>query len=173
MRRYIAYLKAVIRHKWYVAIEGWKLGVPLHRLIIHDFDKFYPSMLIAYAQNFYNPDGTSRRGKQTEAFKRTWNNHQKRNRHHWQYWLLTMDDGGTEPLMMDRKDILEMIADWRGAGRAYNPDWMPDETVKWYMKRWDRLILHPATRSLVEAILQVQPSDRQLARLLPDLVKRN
>lgn len=44
----------------------------------------------------------------------------------------------------------EMLADWFGAGRAYNKDWTPMEPRKWYLKNQSKMILHPETRAWVE-----------------------
>lgn len=86
-RRHWAYLKYVVRHKWFVFQAGYKLGVPLLTLILHDWDKFLPDEWFPYAACFYTPTG----GKQyveTAAFAYAWRKHQQRNKHHWQYWLV-------------------------------------------------------------------------------------
>jgi len=45
----------------------------------------------------------------------------------------------------------EMLADWRGAGRAYgNPD-----TKAWYLKNKGRIILHPETRRWLEDQIEI------------------
>jgi hypothetical protein len=51
---------------------------------------------------------------------------------------------------MPRKYVLEMVADWTGAGRAISgrKDWRP-----WYRENAGRLRLHPQTRAMVEAML--------------------
>jgi hypothetical protein len=41
----------------------------------------------------------------------------------------------------------EMLADWRGAGRAISGK---DDTLAWYMKNRKRLMLHPDTRNWIE-----------------------
>ena len=53
-------------------------------------------------------------------------------------------------LPMPEKAVLEMVADWRGAGRAISGK---DETKEWYAKNKDNMILHTATRNLVEKML--------------------
>lgn len=47
----------------------------------------------------------------------------------------------------------EMLADWFGAGRAYNENWTLEEPLKWYEKNKENIQLHPETRVLVEAEL--------------------
>jgi hypothetical protein len=45
-------------------------------------------------------------------FDSAWNIHQKRNKHHWQYWVLIMDNGSIEALDIPEKYIKEMLCDW-------------------------------------------------------------
>lgn len=53
----------------------------------------------------------------------------------------------------------EMLADWFGAGRAYDKDWTPLEPRKWYEKNKDKMILHPETRAWVESELERREAD--------------
>jgi len=141
-RKYFSY---VLRHKWYVMIESIKLGVAPHQAIAHDWSKFLPSELIPYSVCFRTPDGIGRYLESPE-FAAAWNHHQKRNPHHWQYWMLTWDRGETECLPMPDKYRREMLADWRGAGRALG---FPD-TKAWYVKNRDNIKLHPDTRAWID-----------------------
>lgn len=86
MKDHIAYLKYVIRHKWYVFIACVKLGVPLHIAIMHDISKFSRQEWGDYVKAFYNKDGTrlDERGNITRAF----HHHEKNNKHHWGYWIV-------------------------------------------------------------------------------------
>lgn len=119
--RHLAYLKYVVRHKWFVFLEGRKMGVPLLNLILHDWTKFLPVEWGSYARAFYQPDGKGWY-KPDPAFFVAWNHHQKHNRHHWQYWLLaldqpaktwhlqSMDDAGPFILARDGKAVADMLA---------------------------------------------------------------
>jgi hypothetical protein len=82
-----------------------------------------------------------------QAFDRAWNHHQKANKHHWQYWVLSFDDGGVESLEMPERYRTEMVADWVGAGLAINGY---VDVEGWYAKNRDKMKLHPATRRFVE-----------------------
>ncbi len=156
-RRYWAYFKSVLHHKRCVLIEGLRMGcVPLWMLILHDWDKFLPDEFIPYAKCFYKPDGT-KQYMESDAFDEAWLKHQNRNKHHYQYWLLTLDRGETKALMMPLVYMREMIADWHGAGKAYKkPEdgpWTPQDTMDWWNKTKDTKIIHPTTRILIEAEL--------------------
>jgi hypothetical protein len=47
----------------------------------------------------------------------------------------------------------EMLADWRGAGKAINGK---DDTKSWYLKNKDNMILHPDTREWIEDQLEIE-----------------
>lgn len=161
--RYTAYLSYVLRHKWYVFRAACSLGIPW-RGFVHDLSKLCPSEFLPYARFFYAPDGTpiTRRDKTgyykaaetgDNTFDRAWMHHQHRNPHHWQYWVLPLDEGGVRVLPMPRQYVLEMVADWRGASMAqgFGPDVRP-----WYLEHRDRMVLNPRTRHEVERIIGVQ-----------------
>lgn len=112
MRAHFKYLWYVVRHKWFVFVAGLRLRVPVWQLITHDWSKFLPSEWGPYVAYFYgnypeydpaDPWKWNRRGyhgpttyEVKQWFDRAWNHHQKRQPHHWQYWLLTTDKPGED-----------------------------------------------------------------------------
>ncbi len=158
IRRHIAYGKYVIRHKWFVMLSCFGEGL-FWRGLVHDLSKFRPSEWFPYARYFYNKDGTSRMAKTEDGFYKhtdaedhgldfAWLLHQKRNRHHWQFWLLPADDGGTNILCMGKNDRVEMVCDWVGAGRAQGVDnWASPSP--WYEINKGKIQLHAKTREAV------------------------
>lgn len=162
MRAHLAYLRYVLRHKWFVFLECRKLGVPLWTAVLHDWDKFLPDEWFPYVHFFYEPDGSPKQRRDSTgyykptdtgnaAFDFAWLLHQKRNRHHWQWWVLPEDNGGEKILPIPDVYRREMLADWRGAGRAQGT---PDTAV-WYEKNKDKMRLHLDTRAWIEQQLGV------------------
>jgi hypothetical protein len=141
----LTYLKYILIHKYYVFVFGLQYNVPLWQLLIHDWTKFLPSELFAYQRYFYRDKQSNK-----EAFQVAWNHHQKRNPHHWQYWILLKETGETIPLEMPAKYVREMVADWTSAGFVQNGK---IETWAWYYNNRRGIILHPNTRQLVEMLL--------------------
>lgn len=163
IKRHLAYARYMLRHKWYVLLAGIDLCVPLWMLILHDWDKFLPSMWVSYAFCFYKRDG-SNRYIETPDFTQDWNAHQKRNKHHWQWWILVWDKGTEELVPMQDVYIREMVADWHGAGRTIaffkGESWSPLDTVIWYHKNRDSIRLHFLTRAKVEYELREIEADQ-------------
>lgn len=162
MKRHWQYLKYVLRHKWFVLLAGIDLNVPILVLIFHDWDKFLPDEWFPYANYFYGNLPTEQECRtaymlglfpytkeQCERdFDKAWLFHQNRNKHHWQYWMLVDDDDGKPRcLPMPDKYRREMLADWRGAGRAITGK---DNTLEWYQERKDRIQLHPDTKQWID-----------------------
>ena len=159
---YIKYLKSLLWHKYYVFVAGRKLGVNLWQLLVHDFTKFSKVEFISYAQYFYGDWPETAKGPleyrhliKTKAdvkaaFDKGWLHHLHHNPHHWQYWLLQNDDDGLVVLYMPQKYSREMVADWLGAGRAYNGVW---DMTKWLDGHFAGIQLHPDTRAYVESLL--------------------
>ena len=154
VEKYLQYTCYLIRHKWFVFLECCKIGM-IWRGLVHDLSKFRLSEFIPYAKFFYEikelKDKSGYYYKPTdmgnEAFNYAWFLHQKRNKHHWQWWTLPGDEGGLKILEMPEKYINEMVCDWIGARRAQRNS---TTCLEWYDKNKNRIKLHPKTRELLE-----------------------
>jgi len=155
MNKYIKYLKYLLRHKYFVMLECFKVGL-YWQGIIHDMSKFLLSEFIPYA-NFFNGDikkGRNGTGyyKPTDtgdkAFDFAWLLHQKRNKHHWQWWIIPEDGGGVKIFDMPEKYLKEMLCDWKGAGKAQNSK----STVReWYDMNKSKMQLSQNTKDWLES----------------------
>jgi hypothetical protein len=156
MNKYLKYLSYILRHKWFVFVEACKLGIPI-RGVLHDLSKFRPCEFLPYVEHFYgdknprNADGSYNPLDIEDSFDRAWLSHQHRNSHHWQYWILRRDGGAIKVLDMPMRYRKEMLADWRGAGRAQGNS----DTVGWYLNNAHKMELHPNTRQWIEGQLGI------------------
>lgn len=166
VKAHLLYAKYVLRHKWFVFQAACKLGIPWLG-IIHDWSKLLPSEWAAYVNFFYGKEAKARRDetgyyKPTDtgdsAFDFAWLLHQKRNKHHWQWWILPEDDGRFKALEMPVRYRKEMLADWRGAGRAQGK---PD-TLVWYVLNKHKMLLGYKTRFWIERQLNYGRVKRSL-----------
>lgn len=159
MKKHFQYLMYMIRHKFWVTYYCFRDGL-IWRGLKHDASKFLPSEWLPYANHFCGSGKDKRRAIRKEAvgyckpyktgdekFNFAWLLHQKRNDHHWQWWILPEDDGGFIAMPMKKKALREMICDWRGAGKAQGHG---DNTPTWYKKNKGKMTLHPDTKKEVE-----------------------
>ena len=148
LQRNWKYVKYLFWHKAYVYQAGRITGAPIYRLIIHDWSKLMPVEWFAYLNFFYptvemNPELKL-------AFRLAFNHHLHWNKHHWQYWAISSDDGKTRAQEMPEKYIREMVADWFGAGKGISDKWDADV---WYTQHND-MLLASKTRRRVEELLK-------------------
>lgn len=162
--KYLKYLWYVVRHKWYVFLECKKSHLTWLG-IIHDWSKLRPSEFFPYANHFYGKGkdistGRDKTGyyKPTDtgdpAFDLAWFYHQKRNKHHWQYWITPEDrtpvfgeKSGLKILTMPSKYRREMVCDWKGASRAQGKG---RNIFDWWEANNHKMQLHPTTREILE-----------------------
>lgn len=118
----------------------------------HDISKLSDDEFIPYLNYFY-PEENQTKGDQDfieEQFDYAWLLHQKRNPHHWQYYVLIKDSGKALLLDMPFEEICNMICDWHsfsakdGTSTAYD----------WYSKNKDKMMLSNNTRKTVEKLIK-------------------
>jgi hypothetical protein len=131
------------------------------RGIIHDWSKLRPSEFIPYANHFYGDNTGIKKGRSDSGYYKptntgnpdfdyAWLLHQKRNKHHWQYWILPEDSGGIVIFDMPLKYRKEMLCDWHGAGRAINGK---KDTANFYIQNKYNMQLSITTRDWIESQL--------------------
>lgn len=148
------YLLLTLRHKWFVFLAGLRTKAPLWRLLIHDWSKFLPSELPYYQRQFFGDKGDP------DGFAVAWLRHQNHHPHHWEFWITRTghfqnDCGDNVPLPMPEWAVREMVADWLGAGRAYEGKWPSMNNWIWLNRNRDRILarLHPTTIERIEALI--------------------
>ena len=127
------------------------LYLPLNRLLIHDFSKFYLDELIMYAQHFHGDKSQENYQIIKHNFLNiAWPNHSKRNPHHYQYFLSTTHDG-----LMPHTYVVEMMVDWFAAQLGYNKQFPDPASWSWLTANWkkQKAKLHPDNAALLQALL--------------------
>lgn len=144
------YFKYIIGHKWNVGIECIKTGLYLHA-ITHDLSKFLPSEFIPYAKFFFSKNrakGYKQSDENDPNFQAGWNRHQKRNKHHWNYWVSVTRKDEIIPIPMPEKYVKQMICDWRGMSRKFG-----GTTIDYFISNREKMILHEETIKIIDSHL--------------------
>ena len=151
----IKYFKYIMRHKYFVMLECWKRGY-IWLGLVHDISKFSPSEWFPYVENFYGKKPIKRDEtgyyKPTDVspkFDRAWLYHIHRNKHHWQHWVLIQDEDDDKALQIPPRYLVEMLCDWKGAGKAQGT---PD-TMAWYEKHKGKMIMDIKSAQALEGML--------------------
>lgn len=96
------------------------------QLLFHDMSKFSAEEA-AYATHDF---GGINSPEQTLAFRKAWHHHKQYNEHHPEHWFSVGRSGEVEQcFQMPAHFVLEMVADWIGAGVTYEntlEDWLPE-----------------------------------------------
>lgn len=149
------HLKTVLTHKWFVFRYSCYLGIPV-RGLIHDLSKFHPVEFwegVRYWTGTASPIAVC---KGLTGQSRAWLHHKGRNRHHYEYWIDYLDDGGV-PQIMPFKYVVELLADYLAAGRTYNgKSFTLEGEYKWWQRKleYDNPKMHPVTREFVGWVLK-------------------
>lgn len=155
IRKTLGHLRTVITHKYWVYVYCRKLGITW-RGITHDLSKFSP---VEFWESVRYWDGKSSpipRCKKDKGFSFAWQHHKGRNTHHYEYWIDNLDNGGTA-IKMPWNDLLELIADWMGAGRAYlGKKFTLEGELEWFRNKIDKEHpkIHLATEAMIGFMLQ-------------------
>jgi hypothetical protein len=161
----IKYFIHILKHKYYVFIECWKMGLYLHAFT-HDLSKFLPDEFFPYANWFYGKYGKdyyekwanyeygydetidySRNAK--KAFEKAWVKHQNRNKHHpghkkWKIRLDVYDMTKRNWHNIPIKYIKQMACDLRAMSKQFKND-----PIKWYIKNKPDFALKLSEKSLI------------------------
>jgi len=151
MDKHLNYLIYLLRHKWFVFLEAYKLGIPW-RGLLHDLSKFTPFQWFAYLNYLCSDSGDPKWEEFKRKFEYACLEHYHLNPHHWQYWVLRKDNGEIKALPMSDPFCREMLADWRGAGKAKKGY---DDSREWYLKNKESMLLHEETRQWIEQQLRI------------------
>jgi hypothetical protein len=115
----------LMQEKWFLNfVKPYDVDQYKKNLWLHDLSKFSANEAFGYAMHdFSNPNAKSK-----PYFEKAWHHHKMNNPHHPEYWLNPNRSGIIEPIPMPVIYIMEMIADWIGAGQTYGStleQWLP------------------------------------------------
>jgi hypothetical protein len=135
------------RNKFGKSLKQTSINLKWHELLDFTLPPIDKEEYDAYCEYFYG----ERTPEVEEGFDYAWLHHQHSNPHHWQYWLLREDDGGTKALEIPYEYILEMVCDWWSFSWKNNDLY---EIFNWYDNNKKKMILHEKTEVIVENILR-------------------
>ncbi len=127
------HLRKIQTHRKWVRHYCFLAGIPW-RGLTHDLSKYSPIEFWESARFYVGTSSPINEAKKAQGYSRAWLHHRGRNRHHWAYWA----DNFSEELTvypMPKKDFIEMVCDFLGAGRAYSKEeFTYKKELEWWKK---------------------------------------
>lgn len=150
-------LKSLLRHKWYILRVGRQLGgIPLWRLIVHDWSKFSKVEFVNYARYKYGL-------KSVDGWSKAWLHHLHHNPHHPEHWILSWRGDpdfyngfgqGVVPfitvLAMPEMYVREMAADMMATSKEITGSY---DIGMWLIDNMPEMRLHFDTRTRLNYVL--------------------
>lgn len=149
----LGHLKTIFKHKHWVFIYACKLEIPW-RGIKHDLSKFSPTEFWESVKYWDGKSSPIPKCKKENGYSLAWQHHKGRNSHHYEYWVDNVDRGGVA-IKMPYDDVLELVADYLGAARAYlGKDFtLQGEYDWWKKKQTENIKMHLESQDLVSRLL--------------------
>ena len=122
---------SILWHKVWILYYGYKVGLPVRLLLIHDLNKFTSKQFGAYALHYATrrgfigvvPNSLVEYFIQAD-FRKAHEEHGQSNKHHYGYWE-------SRHTTMPDESVCEMVVDWLAATRVYSGKPAPRELSQW------------------------------------------
>lgn len=147
------YLKTILKHKRYVMIECFKVGL-YRQGLIHDLSKFSKAEFGPNAA-YYNkePANPKEKEKIEEEYNYSRLHHLQKNKHHLSHRVV-LNNSKAEGLRIPTKYVLELCCDFIWAGKVYNKaKWDKKEPLEYRKNSIDKTYVHPDTQKEIEVLL--------------------
>ncbi len=151
-------LKSLFFHKWYVFKVGLMIGgIPLWRLIIHDWSKFAPVEFINYSRYKFGI-------KSIDSWGRAWLHHLHHNPHHPEHWLLTWRGDPdfyngigqsvalfVTVLAIPETYVREMVTDMMATSKEITDSY---DIADWLNENGPKMLLHDDTITRLDRVMR-------------------
>ena len=147
IKKIIKFYWTHLKYKYHFAIEGGRLGVSWHQILLIGLEKFNLFYVIARIK------ASEYKIKEGESIHLPYvtNRVYELRPYCYEYWHLVLVPGITHIVEMPEKHVKEMVASWR-ANQLANGIKDPNELANFYFKFFNRPLdaFHPKTREMVE-----------------------
>lgn len=147
----LKHLKLVFTHRFFVCKYCFKVGL-YRQGLTHDLSKFTPVEFIESVRYYTGTRSPIDTAKELTGYSAAWLHHKGHNRHHYEYWVDGLDQGGI-PAKMPFRFALEMVCDYIAAGKIYNgADWTLETPLLFWQKKRVHAKIHPDTAAFMDHV---------------------
>ena len=154
LKKFFGHLKTILTHKKWVFYYMSKLGFPF-RGFVHDFSKLSPTEFFEGVRFWDGKRSPVLVAKERLGISYAWLHHRGRNKHHYEYWIDKLDQGGV-PQPIPFKYVIEMVCDWFAAASTYDGvdrRNLYNHEYEWWMEKSKTAKIHPSTKKMIGKIL--------------------
>ena len=153
IKRFFGHLKTVLTHKRWVFYYASHLGYTW-RGLVHDLSKFSPVEFNESVKFWTGKRSPILVAKEKNGISYAWLHHRGRNKHHYEYWIDKLDQGGV-PHKIPFKYVVEMVCDWCAACRTYTKDHgnVFKREYEWWKGHKSDVKIHKDSKKLVSVLL--------------------
>ena len=121
---------------------------------MHDLSKFSPVEFFESVRYWTGKRSPILVAKEKTGISYAWLHHKGRNRHHYEYWVDKLDEGGV-PHKIPFEYVIEMVCDWLSAAKTYHGDSSDlfKREYDWWCDHAGKLNIHNDTKQLIYKIL--------------------
>lgn len=152
-KRFFGHLKTVLSHKRWVFHYASRLGY-VWRGLVHDNSKLSPEEFFEGVKYWNGKRSPIIVAKEQTGISYAWLHHRGRNKHHYEYWIDRLDQGGV-PHKIPFQYVIEMVCDWLAACRTYEgrTEKIFEKEYKWWTSRAPHVKIHGETKRLITKML--------------------
>lgn len=153
IKRFFGHLKTVLTHKWWVFHYASRLGFAW-RGLVHDNSKFSPTEFWEGVKYWNGKRSPILVAKEQAGISYARLHHRGRNKHHYEYWIEKLDNGGV-PHKIPFVYVIEMVCNWLAACRTYTKsrDNIFSNEYEWWSKNAGKANIHNETKRLITKML--------------------
>lgn len=121
---------------------------------MHDLSKFSPTEFFEGVKYWTGKRSPILIAKEKTGISYAWLHHRGRNKHHYEYWIDKLDQGGI-PHRIPFEYVVEMVCDWLAACRTYTSggDNVFLNEYEWWTGNAPKVKIHNDTKLLITKIL--------------------
>ena len=153
-QKFFGHLRTVRTHRKMVRYYCKKMGFRWQGWI-HDLSKYSPVEFFESVKYYQGNRSPIDAAKENKGYSDAWFHHRGRNKHHREFWVDHFDNG-TSCIPMPDRYAIEMLADYLGAGTAYQgKNFSFQSEWEWWLAQLDKNIcIHPQTAHFITTMLR-------------------
>lgn len=175
LHQFIGHLKTITIHKIKVMKLCFACGLYKQGLL-HDLSKYSLTEFIPGVRFYQGNRSPISKEKEIIGYSRGWLHHKGRNKHHFEYWIDSIN-GEFQGVEMEINYVIEMFCDRVAASMVYAKEkYNDDYPLDYFLKNKESYyLMHPNTKNLLESLfikLKKEGLEKTIHYIRKELLKK-